>query len=187
MNYLLICGEVTHLKITKCYQGLSPVGGAESGLAAAGVIATVLESSTSAAILAGSSAETSMNFFTCKVDGKILVGKFYQVGFAEGEKMEFVVAEADGVYQVHGAYSPQQNLIWTLPYRTRGNIAQRSSDIIRSIAISLFATLAFLLLIASKYDISEMGRQVYFSQGIISFLILLILNALVRRHFYVFL
>lgn len=188
MNYLLISGEVRDLRISKGYQDLSPIANAQSGLATAGMVATVLESSTSTTILASSrnSAETSMDYFTCQIDEKALVGNFYQVSFVEGEKMEFVVTETGDFYKVHGACSPEKNLIWTLPYHTRGSIAQRSSDIIRSVVISLCGSLGFVILMAWKFDLSEMGGEVYFNEIIISFVILLILNILVRRHFYEF-
>jgi hypothetical protein len=178
---------VKDLRISKS-QDLNLIAGANSGFAMAGMVATILETSTSATILVSSrnSAETSMEFFTCQIDGKLLVGNFYKVSFIGGEKMEFVVTEIDGVYKVHGACSPQRSLIWTLPYHTRGSIAQRSSDIIRSIAISLCGSLGFLILMAWKFDLSEMGSGVYFNEIIISFVILLILNILVRRHFYEF-
>jgi hypothetical protein len=73
-----------------------------------------------------------------------------------------------------------------LPYHTRGSIAQRSSDIIRSVVISLCGSVGFVILMAWKFDLSEMGGEVYFNEIIISFVILLILNILVRRHFYEF-
>lgn len=101
MDYQLVKGRVRDLRITKGRQDMSPLAHAR-GAATLGVISTVMEDPPGQAEQASSrnNTEVNMEFFTCYVGKETLAGQFFHVGFIEGEEMEFVVVEENGIYQV---------------------------------------------------------------------------------------
>lgn len=99
--------------------------------------------------------------------------------------MEFVVTKQYRLHAVHGARNPAKNLIWSVPYHTRGHLAQRKHDILSSINISIIWSAAFA--IASYFfvpvTLSEHWES-FLTFWPISFAAVLLVNALSRWPFY---
>jgi hypothetical protein len=157
------------------------------GLAA--IVAASTGNATSSTVLtsSGNSAEVDMEFFSCFVDALPVKGRFRRVDFKDGEKIDFVVTVKEGVGEVHGARDPSQRFIWTLPYQTRGHIAQKMSDIVSSLTIS--AACAILFSILTFYDDPEPIREQWIyviKLTVMNFLITLFVNFMARRPFYKF-
>jgi hypothetical protein len=166
MDYVLVSGLVRDLHITKGYEGLAN--------------STIFEK-------LSDDTEVQIEFFSCFVDELRMKGSFHRVDFREGETIDFVVTIYRGVGEVHGARNPSQHLIWTLPYRTRGHIAQKKHDISSSLNVSAISGLLFAILAFSQ----EPGPLVECWPTILKFAttgfwIILFVNYLARRPFYKF-
>lgn len=189
MNYLLLSGTVKELNITKGFDDLSFPSQGKKFAGLASIAAAATGNITSSTILANSSngADVSMEFFTCRVDKLILSGRFYKVDFKDGDNIEFVVVKKDEVNEVYCARNPTQRLVWCIPYRMRGHIAQKKHDIFSSLTISAFSSLAFALF--SYYQesrpLADCWRTVL-GFSFLSFFIILIVNFLSRWPFYKF-
>jgi hypothetical protein len=189
MNYVIASGIVRNLHVTKGYEDLAFTARDKSLIGLAAIAAASAGNATSATILANSStgAEVDMEFFTCFVDDLPVKGRFHRVDFKDGEKIDFVVTVKEGVGEVHGARDPSQRFIWTLPYQTRGHIAQKTNDIVSSLIIS--ATCAVLFSILTFYDdpepLQEQGSFVL-KVTTMTFFITLFVNFMARRPFYKF-
>ncbi len=109
------------------------------------------------AMLANASmgAEIDMEFFTCTVNGLELAGRFHKVEFKEGETVEFVVDKKSVGAVVHAARSPNQKMLWMLPYQTRGYLAQKRSDIKWSLILSITTPFLFSVFFLWKMPIRE--------------------------------
>jgi len=188
MNYQIVKGRVRDLRISKGRQDLSPFAHAREMAATLGIISTVMEDPAGQAAQASSrnSTEVNMEFFTCYVGKDALAGQFLHVGFIEGEEMEFVVVEKNGIHQVSGACSISQRLIWTLPYRTRGDVAQKWHDLMQSILISVIFSLLFTAFVHYKFDPGATNWAQLVQQACVTFVVAFALNILVRRSFYEF-
>lgn len=189
MEYFLIRGVVRNLHIIAGFQDLNPHTELKDAVSTAGIIAAIVESSTSSSLLMNSrdSAETRMENFKCFIGDKELIGDFYKVGFCDGEEMEFVAEKFDDFYGVHAACSISQKLIWTMPYRTRGTSAQKRHDIIGSLTVSFIAT-ALLFVVANFLSSAESVHKWKNSRDFatLGFFIVFILNVCVRRSFFKF-
>jgi hypothetical protein len=189
MEYVLVSGLVRNLRITKGYEDLAFTARDKSLIGLASIAAASTGNATSSTILANSSsgAEADMEFFTCFVDELPVKGRFHRIGFNEGETIDFVVTMKDGVGEVHGARNPSQRFIWTLPYQTRGHVAQKKSDILSSISVSV--TCAILSAIIAIYqELGPIGESLptILEFGSIAFGITLFINFMARRPFYRF-
>jgi hypothetical protein len=164
VDYQLVRGRVRDLRITKGRQDMSPFAHARGVAATLGVISTVMEDPAGQAEQASSRSNTEVNmeFFTCYVGKEALAGQFLHVGFIEGEEMEFVVVEENGICQVRGACSISQRLIWTLPYRTRGDAAQKWHDSMQSILISAIFSLLFTAFVCRDLRLKYIVRRSFY-------------------------
>lgn len=189
MKYFLIRGVVRSLEIKKSRMELNISPKLRDGVALASIVETVMEISSSNALLASArdSTDMEMEYFKCVVDENELVGNFYKIGFSEGEEVEFVVEKTEAYYNVRAACSESQRLIWTPPNQTRGSVAQKRADIVGSCICSLVFALFFLLVMyfastatgASKWE----GMQISF---FMAFGIVFLVNAITRLTFYRF-
>lgn len=189
MEYEIISGIVENLHITKGYEDLAFTEKDKNIIGMAAIAAAATGNSTSSTILSSSSggAEVDMEFFTCSVAGRLLKGRFHKVGFKSGETIDFVVSVKDGIGEVHGARDQTQRYIWTLPYRTRGHIAQKESDIRSSLAIS--SVVAGGGTIALFYDSTLPLERLLVEILWLTlpvFTLTLFINFMVRRRFYRF-
>lgn len=185
MEYILIKGIVDELRVTEGYEDLSPFQNIRNGAAAVGAMAAALESSISSSVLAGSrnSAEVKMNFFTCIIGEYLLKGKFYSVGFKNGDVMEFVASLSEGIYEVYCACSPSRQLIWTRPHQTRGHVAQHRSDFRKTVCFSLGFGIFFTLLWNFDLDATH-KTQAYVTAFLLAFVMTFALGILICRQFY---
>jgi hypothetical protein len=189
MDYDLVSGIVRNLHITKGYEDLSFIVQDRNLIGLASIAVAAIENGTSSTILTSSShgAEVDMEYFTC-FSGEIpITGRFHKVGFKDGETIDFAVTMNDGVGEVHGARNSAQRIIWTLPYKARGHIAQKRHDIWSSITTSLISANLFGLF--SFYQ--ETGTLEECWKGVLEFTliafgIVLIVCFLSRRPFYKF-
>lgn len=185
MTYFLISGIVRELQISEKHEDISGFSQARNGLAAAGIVAAALDSPTNSIILSNSrnDAAIRMQFFTCCVGEYRVKGRFYKIGFQEGDDIEFVVQRADELYEVYGACDPARKLIWTLPYRTRGHEAQKYNDMLKSLTYSVCFGFFFTIAWTWQYFgvVINGVRVECFS---LAFIMMFALNSLVRRHFY---
>jgi hypothetical protein len=189
MEYALVSGIVSNLHITKGYEDLAFTARDKSVVGLAAIAAASTGNSASSAILANSSAgaEVDMEFFTCFVDELPVKGRFHRVDFKEGEKIEFVISMKKGVGEVCGARDPVQRFIWTLPYQTRGHIAQKKSDILSSLTISGICSILFSIL--TFYDNMDQLTEEWpymLNVTLLTFLITVFVNFMARRPFYKF-
>ncbi|AMC34361.1 hypothetical protein [Janthinobacterium sp. B9-8] len=86
-----------------------------------------------------------MQFFTCKLDEKRGAGRFYNVGFKNGEEIEFVVEQEGDVYAVLVARSASQRLIWMLPQHLCGEEAHLRSDIKWTIITTIIGAVLYAI------------------------------------------
>jgi hypothetical protein len=189
MDYVLVSGIVRNLHITKGYEDLAFTARDKNLTGLAAIAAASVGNATSSTILANSSngAEVDMEFFTCFVNELPVKGRFHRVDFKDDETIDFVVTVKNGLCEVHGARDPAQRFVWTLPYQTRGHIAQKKSDISSSLTIS--ATCALLFSILMFYDkpaaLAESWSYVR-NVTTITFLLTLFVSFMARRPFYKF-
>lgn len=187
MDFKLIAGEVTGLIISRGYEDLLHglrVRAAVEATAAIAAAANVAFTATATAVSGTTTdSEVAMDFFRCTVNGVPLAGRFYLVGFREGDIIEFVVTMSDGKGEVYAARSKQSRLIWTLPYHTRGHRAQLRHDIKSSVIISAVGTLLTgVLLHYDRFSADRLGFVI--NQSLIAFSVLLLINFLSRWPFY---
>lgn len=189
MDYILIKGIVRSLQIRTDRENLNVFPKIKDATAVAGIVEVIVESANSATLLSSSrdDGEIQMEFFNCFVDAKKLAGRFYKVGFVDGDEIAFVAEKTGDVYRVHSACDESKRLIWTLPHQTRGNVAQRNSDFLGSficatVAAISFFVIVFFVLARSGIDTWKLVRDTV----IISFVSVLLVNALVRWKFYKF-
>lgn len=189
MGQILLSGVIRDLAITRGYEDLAFTAGNRSLIGLAAIAAAATGNSTSAAILSSSigGAEVDMEFFTCFVGETALKGRFYKVDFQNGDLIEFVVSMEQGVGRVHGARNPSQRFIWTLPYQTRGHIAQMRSDILSSVIVSsVCAFIAAIIAIYQERTSLAGSRPVVLEFATMAFFIVLIVNFLSRWPFFKF-
>lgn len=189
MKYFLVKGIVASLEVSKTQIDMSFSPKVRDGIALAGIVETIMEVSSSSTLLASSrqSTEIEMEYFRCFVDGKQLAGNFYEIGFVEGDEMEFVVEDVGEYYSVRAACSESKRLIWTLPNQTRGSLAQKRADILGSFLCSAIAAFIFLVI---AYFISHetyaqkwVDMQRFFFMG---FILVFLVNAITRFTLYGF-
>lgn len=136
MNYTLISGIVQNLQISK--------GRADLMMNKPDYLDVVSALNTAFAENSPDSADSTeieMEFFTCEVQNIRLEGRFYRVEFTEGDNIDFIIILKDGLGEVQCFRDRGQRLLWTLPYHTRGHIAQKLSDITHGIVISFLGSL----------------------------------------------
>jgi hypothetical protein len=189
MDYALISGVVRNLHIAKGYEDLYFTDHDKNLIGMASIAAAAIGNGTSSTIFASSNggAEVDMEYFTCFVEKIPVTGRFHKVGFKDGETIDFAVTMNDGLGEAHGARNPIQRIIWTLPYRTRGHVAQKRHDISSSISISFISAALFAIFsfYAESGTLAECWQSVLkFSS--ISFAIVLTVCFLSRRPFYNF-
>ncbi|MDW5416319.1 putative type VI secretion system effector [Iodobacter sp. CM08] len=148
-KYQLIKGIVSDLQISHGYEDLvftdSIKNTAGSAASAAALMGQVFNAGTLATASGG--AEISMQFFTCKLDEKRVAGRFYKIGFKDGEEIEFVVEKEGDIYAVLAARSANQRLIWMLPQHLRGEKAHFKNDIKWTVICSIFGPIVFSILL----------------------------------------
>lgn len=189
MSYFLLSGTVQDLHVTKGIEDLSFSSQGKKFVGIASIAAAATGNSTSSTILASASngADVSMEFFTCRINNSILSGRFYKVDFKNGDSIDFVTTEKDGINEVHCARNPIQRLIWCIPYRTRGHSAQKKHDVFSSLKISGLSSLAFALFSYYQESLPLVDCwKIVLGFSSLSFFIVLIVNFLSRWPFYKF-
>ena len=186
MNLELIRGRVTNLVVTK--GSTDPVfEKMNKGVAGIGAIAAAATGqllSSTALANASQGAEIDVEYFSCVVNDLRLFGHFYRVEFKDGDEMEFVFERYLGRGSVQGARSPVDRLIWTLPYQTRGVVAQLRHyskwRLIGSAGISVVFTGLFIFSRPSDLDLPIWVYGIIFILGTLN---LLMVSFLVTRRF----
>lgn len=189
MDYVLIKGVVRSLKIRAGQEDLNIFPKVKDATAVAGIVEVMMENTSSATLLSGSRNDSTiqMEYFDCFVDEKGLTGKFYKVGFFDGDEIEFVAENIGDTYRIHAACSESKRLIWTLPYQTRGYVAQRNGDVFGSFICAIIAAISFFLIVCIALDRPGAATwKLTYGAFIISFTSVLIVNALVRWQFHKF-
>jgi hypothetical protein len=175
----IISGTVSSLEVAGCYENLlfneSQANMLGVGAAAAAFIGDGLSAATLAS--ANSDAEIKMEFFTCVVGSTAVEGRFYKVEFDNGQYMDFAVETQSGRFTVCGARDPIRRLVWMLPHKSKGHLAQRRSNLIGILIISMAAAIIFFWL---GYFVGHEDRQFRLSRAkvmsVISFLMMLIIS-----------
>lgn len=178
MKFTRISGIVSDLLISKKYENLLFTKQQSNLLGIGAVGAAIFGEGLSSTIMAGASegAELEMEYFTCMVAGAELSGRFYKVEFKNGQAIDFAVDESCEVRDVHAALDPLRRLVWTLPYRTKGHIAQLKSNIIGCIATSISAGIISFLLGYYDEDDGPLRWKQAFIMGSIGFIMVLIVS-----------
>lgn len=148
MRFTLISGTIKNLKISGCYENtlFTPQQSDLVGLGAIGAAAIGEGLSSTMLASASTNAELEMEYFTCTIKDEEISGRFYKVDFENGQTIHFAVDQDYGRKEVHAALDPMRRIVWTLPYRTKGHIAQRNSNIKGSITTSIAAAIFGFLL-----------------------------------------
>lgn len=189
MSFVTVSGIVRNLHITNGYEDLMIAKPNKDLVGLAAVYAASTGNNASASILSSSAngAKIEMEFFTCEVQEIQLKGKFYRVEFKEGESIDFVVTLKHGSREVQCARDVRQRLIWTLPYRNRGHIAQKRSDIIHNIAISSLSSALSTAVILHNNTLPFDKKIIEIAWlSIPVFLLSVFINYMTRKPFYKF-
>ena len=186
MAIVLLSGLVSDLVITKGSRNMLFTQNERNLLGLGAVAAASVGEGLSSTTFAGASegATVEMEFFSCKVNSEVISGDFYKVGFRDGQYIDFAI-DSYGEKIALGAHDPLRRIVWTLPYRAKGHIAQKHSNIYWSLIISLCAT---VLLFCADYfsgDSNSPFRMKFaVQQAWVAFFMTLILCYLVCRKFY---
>ncbi len=126
-----------------------------------------------------------MTGFTCSVNGTIVTGAFYKIGFVENENIEFVGEHNDeNIFITVAARSASQRIVWTIPYHDCGHIANTRSvwkwGFIFS-GMGAFALAVMLLIVFGFNPAVPIGYRVI--PPICIFFVGLLINYWVRSHF----
>lgn len=186
MNLELIRGRVTNLVVTK--GSTDPVfENLDKGVAGVGAIAAAATGqllSSTALANASQGAEIDVEYFSCVVNDLRLFGHLYRVEFKDGDEMEFVFERYLGRGSVQSARNPVYRLIWTLPYQTRGVIAQQRHHskwrLIGSAGVSFVVTCLFIFSSPNDLDLPVWVYGTFFLLGTLN---LLAVSFLVTRPF----
>lgn len=156
--FYLASGQVSELKISRNYESILSPAGQSNSLEIGGVVSAALGEVPGSTVFSNptAGAELEMDFFSCSVDGEIISGRFYKVEFKDGQHIDFAVKVESGQRDVQAARDPLRRLVWTLPYRTKGHLAQRESNFVGSFATSICS--AVVLPIAIIFADHEPGH-----------------------------
>lgn len=143
----LLRGTVHHLTIER-----GTAIGMATGLSGAG-----LAGAATGTLLAKSSAEDAVEFFTCTVGEKRVAGRFTKASFKNGDAIE-VAAEpqTDGTYAALAIRRPSDQTIWMFPHCSRGRKAHWSYAI-RTMAWIFLALLLISALFFGSFEL--FGRE----------------------------
>jgi hypothetical protein len=133
----IISGTVSDLKIVAGRCDLGIACGDKALARGVDMLAAAMGEAVNAGAASSSDTDISMDFFTCTVDSREVSGSFYKLEFSNGDVIEFVVRDDDGLLLVAAARDLEKRYIWVQPYKTRGHLAQRRDDISWSGVISL--------------------------------------------------
>ena len=177
MKVAMISGEIANLTVSKGNGDLVFTPAERRSLGIGAVAAASFGESLSSTSLAGAGAgaEIAMEFFSCTIGNDTVQGNFYKVGFENGQFIDFIVNQWSDK-NVLAARDPVRRIVWTAPYRTKGHIAQRKSNILGSILISVAAA---IFLFVADYFTGDPERSLRLdsaiSQAYISFALMLVL------------
>ena len=146
LEYILASGIVADLHICEGYVGSGFLKSDEKHPGGAPAVALALGREDEPY----SGGEMRMQYFTCRVDGHIVVGYFGQVSFKEGDLIEFAVHKYCEKIWAPAARDPLKRYIWVQPYMTRGAVAQKHYDIYWGVATSIVPS--FLIGAYETYD-----------------------------------
>ena len=148
MAFEKIDGAVVNLRVSSGCMAYARLSSEINVLGAAEVAAAALGEIFSSTILSDGAAgtEVSMQYFSCSINDKQVVGKFHEVGFNNGECVEFIVSHENDLVIAHAARSEAQRLLWMLPYSARGHAAQKRSDIKWSLIFAIVGALVMAVL-----------------------------------------
>ena len=142
----IVRGVVERLQIAKGYEDFAFTQETKdaAGVLAVGAAAMGQAVNSTGLLVSSGGSAIDMQFYTCLVDGKRVVGRFHRVGFRDGDEVEFVCVQSGDNYAV-AARDPNSRVIWTLPYHERGEQAQRRNAMkwmwIIAIAMGIFVTI----------------------------------------------
>jgi hypothetical protein len=123
-------------------------------------------------------------FFEVPIGQIPVVGKFHSVGFKDGDHMEFVVSEHDGIVVSHAARCSHQRILWMLPYHVRGHKAQNRHDLKMNLLTSAALTIAGTILLHFEAPFDDFSSMALMT--IANFLLSLLVLWWVRSHFWGF-
>lgn len=130
-QYQLIKGLISKLQISKGEENFvlnqTSKNSIEAAAMGAAAMGQLLQSTN--LLMASSGTEISVDYFTCLVNGKRLMGCFHSASFKEGEEIVFVVTPTSAGYMVAAARSPARRLLWMPPYHERGEIARKQKQV----------------------------------------------------------
>ena len=130
----LIKGTVKNLNITDGYDNFVFSQNSQKAAGAAATAGVAMGSFFNASVIANAGFNSSerVEFFTCKVDGLPVAGRFKNVSFKEGDELEFVVEYTNRNKQAaigHAVRDPKQRFLWVVPEQERGTVAQKKDNI----------------------------------------------------------
>jgi hypothetical protein len=153
MKFAVVSGEISNLHIFKGHENML-FSATQSQLAGIGAIAAAAAGAgTASSVMARAhrDAEMPMDFFTCTINEKAVTGCFFKVGFQDGQYIDFVVHDQMHTSEVYAARDPKRRLVWTKPYRSKGHLAQKRSNICGGVLFVLsIAILSFGLVIYAE-------------------------------------
>lgn len=182
--FYLATGQVSELKISRNYENILFTSGQSHSLEIGGVVSEAFGEALGSTVLSSSSAgaELEMDFFSCSVYGEIISGRFYKVEFKDGQHIDFAVKVESGQRDVQAARDPLRRLVWTLPYRTKGHLAQRESNFVGSFATSIcFAMVLSVAIIFADHEPGYLPLEVAGYGAFLGFFLMLIVSYRVCR------
>jgi hypothetical protein len=186
MAIVLLSGLVSDLVVSKGSRNVLFTRDDKNLLGLGAVGAALIGEGLSSTTFAGASEDATvvMEFFSCTIDKQVVRGDFYKVGFREGQYIDFAI-DSYGEKVALAAHDPLRRIVWTLPYRAKGHIAQKYSNIFWSLIISIFT--ALLLFCADYFSGEEnnlLRMKFAVQQAWVAFFMTLILGYLVCKKFY---
>jgi hypothetical protein len=76
--------------------------------------------------------------FTMQVNGRVVQGSFWKVTFKNGDSVQIIGEERDGIFKAISVTKPDQRMIWMQPHCERGTSASAKSIVTKASFATVF-------------------------------------------------
>ena len=128
-KYEVLRGEVRNLKARQIYEDF--VFGSSDRNVAAGVSVAEAAAGMAGAVTTAQVANyegDQIYAFMMEVDGKVVAGRFWDLGFKEGDQVEVVGQQVGEVFEAMAVTDPKQRLMWITPHHEKGTRALQREE-----------------------------------------------------------
>ena len=128
-KYEVLRGEVRNLKARQIYENF--VFGSSDRNVAAGISVAEAAAGMAGAVTTAQVANyegDQIYAFMMEVDGKVVAGRFWDLGFKEGDQVEVVGQQVGEVFEAMAVTDPKQRLMWITPHHEKGTRALQREE-----------------------------------------------------------